>query len=125
MILILAAAAIVISCLFPPWMFTFHRLATGEDSGWQSERSAGYSLIFWPPNPNFSANGGSDVVEVRDSNLMRVVFLASFGIRLDTSRLIVEWFCILVVAGSAWFCTQPNRMAAEASQPPAEVVEPF
>ena len=124
-ILIFTAAAIVISSLFPPWMFTFHRLARSENAGWQSERSAGYSLIFLPPNPTFVANGGTERVTDMGRVFKDEQIHASFDVRLDTSRLMVEWICILVAGGTAWVCTRPNRLAEAASQPPSDLVQPF
>lgn len=118
-ILIVAAAAMVVSGLFPPWMFTFHK----SGSGFQSERSAGYALIFWPPNPGFIADHDQvfDLGPVSKGG----PFDASCGVRLDTVRLMVEWICILVAGGAAWVCARPNRTADAASQPPSDIVQPF
>src|SRR5688572_2839498 len=107
MAVIIAGALIVVAGLFPPWMFTFHRSGTGQNIGWQSERNAGYALVFQPPAPRFFTFSSSDEVEVDDSDVTDVVY-ASFGVRLDTHRLLIEWICILVTFAVVWWCGRPK-----------------
>lgn len=80
-ILICAAVAIVISGLCPPWITTWHMAGEGN-----SQWSAGYGLIFFPPEGNRFE-----------------------GIKLDTARLFVEWVCILAASGAAWEVVRLNR----------------
>jgi hypothetical protein len=110
-ILGLTALAIVLTGLFPPWLYTFDKLANHEEPGWHSERSAGYFWIFKPPEPNFNrrAGGANDFVEPDATGLLLPGFYPYFGVKLDTTRLLVEWACILAVAGAAWGIALSNR----------------
>lgn len=72
-VLIAASVIFVIMGIFPPWTYTFDWGST------HSEKSAGYGLIVSPPNPEQDG--------------------PSFGVRLDISRLLVQWL-VLVAATS-------------------------
>jgi hypothetical protein len=76
-IVIAAAVAFIAAGLFPPWLYTVHA------QGAHTLSNAGYSFILKPPPPKED--------------------YAPFGIQLDTSRLLIEWACILVFSGAAWF----------------------
>lgn len=89
-IVALGAIAFVLAGLFPPWLRTL------DVESVHLLRNAGYAFIASPPTP------GNDGYKVLQPELPgRLSPLG--GIRLDTSRLLVEWCCILVMAGAAWF----------------------
>jgi len=72
--IVIASAAIFIAMgLYPPWIYTFDARSI------HSENPAGYGLIVDPPKP--------EKVKPR------------FGVRLDISRLLVQW--IVLVAATA------------------------
>jgi hypothetical protein len=79
-IVAVAAIAFILSGLFPPWLQTLDVTAT------HNHTDAGYSFILSPPLPKKGAYYSED-----------------YGIQLDTTRLLIEWSCILVAAGSVWF----------------------
>ena len=85
--------AILVTGLFPPWVYTYFRTGTSDASGGRSENSAGYFFIFTPPPPEN--------------------YYPTYGVKLDMERLLVEWACILVVSGAAWtiFGTQKPPLA--------------
>ena len=72
-ILIAGIIIILVCCLFPPWVRTYKAQST------YSERSAGYALIISPPQTR---------------NNMR------FGIKLDTSRLLLQLFIVSIATGA-------------------------
>lgn len=74
-VLIAASVIFVIMGIFPPWTYTFN----GESI--HSEKPAGYGLIISPPKP-----------EQDDGYL-------SYGIRLDITRLFVQWLVLFVATG--------------------------
>lgn len=70
--IVLVSIAIFIAMgLYPPWIHTLNL----------REKPAGYALIFSPPKPE------------KDS--------LSFGVRLDMSRLFVQWLALLSAAVGA------------------------
>ena len=73
-ILITGIILILACCLFPPWVHTFKAKSI------YSEESAGYSLIVNPPQ--------------RKNNDLR------FGVKLDTSRLLLQIFIISIATGA-------------------------
>jgi hypothetical protein len=75
-----AAAAFAVTALFPPWLHTFD--VTSGHRRWD----AGYAFILSPPQPNGSTEYHGQY----------------HGIQLDTTRLLVEWACILAIGGAAW-----------------------
>lgn len=109
-ILFWTALAIVISGLFPPWLYTFDKLAASDSAGYQSERSAGYAFIFNPPVPHFAGVGSGGLLSPANiANPKPETDFAYFGIRLDIARLLVEWVCILATSGAAWGVAWLNR----------------
>jgi len=72
-ILIVAGAIFVGMGLFPPWTHTFN-----AESG-HHEKPAGYALIVAPPKPEFHK--------------------AFFGVRLDISRLLIQWVVLFAATG--------------------------
>ena len=104
-ILQLAALAVVITCLFPPWLFTFERFSTSDSAGARSEQSAGYSLIFIPPKSDWVVQGRGWVEK------------ESSGIKLDMRRLFVEWVCILAMTGAAWSTAALARLRPSQDEP--------
>jgi hypothetical protein len=104
-ILTLTALAIVVSGLFPPWIFVFDRTGTSDSRGGHSEWSAGYKFIFRPPNP-------SDEFDFALKESDRFAFGNSGsngGIKLDVARLMVGWVCILAASGAVWGLVRLNR----------------
>ena len=81
-ILVCASVALVVSGLFPPWLYTFYRTSTQYGLGGHSEKSAGYYFIFTPPPPEN--------------------YYPTYGVKLDMERLLLEWACVLAVSGAAW-----------------------
>jgi hypothetical protein len=109
-VLVGAAVAVIMSVLFPPWIYTFDRLSTSDRPGGHCEVSAGYAPLFKPPNADF----GTTNVTIPDYYQR---FYNDFdGLKLDLSRLLVEWVGILAVSGVAWGLAQLNR------QRPADAV---
>ena len=90
--LAVAAAAFVLAGLFPPWLKTFDAQAI------HSRRNAGYAFILSPPEPE-----GHRPYD---------------GIQLDTTRLLIEWSCILVFAGTAWFLCGVSKPRHDESKVP-------
>src|SRR5258707_14798264 len=89
-IVIAAAVAIFASGLFPPWLATFDVTASHDSTGRHSENDAGYHLVLTPPPRRDGAS--------------------QFGIKLDTSRLFLEWVCILSAGVTAWMiAAQPKK----------------
>ena len=76
-VLVVGAFLVAVAGLFPPWLYTF------SASGIHSEKNAGYALILTPP----AREGKSE----------------PYGIRLDSSRLVIEWVCIAAAAGAVYF----------------------
>lgn len=109
-ILFWTALAIVLSGLFPPWLYTFNKLAASDSEGYHSERSAGYAFIFNPPVPHFDGMGsGGQFLPTNIANPKPEIDFAYFGIKLDIARLLVEWVCILAVSGAAWGVARLKR----------------
>ena len=103
MIVILAACALVAAMLFPPWLLTYDE--NGSEGG-HSVKPFGYRLLFWQPSP-YSGRFS--------------------GLRIDTTRLLLECACIAVVSGVAlWFTTAtlPNpRSLDRQDKPPSGKME--
>ncbi len=83
-----AAVAFVMAGLFPPWV---HSLDVG---GKRAHLNAGYSFIFVPPAP---------VMQQEWQGLYAPNEVRYFSVQLDSSRLAIEWACILAASGAAWF----------------------
>jgi hypothetical protein len=122
-ILICTALGIVVTCLFPPWLYTFDQSGTHDKAGYRYERSAGYKFILRDPYhladellTNWSTNTPSDQME---HDVDRTLYS---GVRLDTARLLVEWVCILTASGAAWGVVRLNKGQDSAQNPlPPEV----
>jgi hypothetical protein len=82
-ILIIAAAIFVLMGIFPPWIYTF------DNRSIHSENPAGYALISEPPDPE--------------------EYKVQYGVRLDTSRLIVQWLVLLVATAGATLLVSGKR----------------
>jgi hypothetical protein len=78
----------VLCGLFPPWLYTYDVTAT------HSRSDAGYSFILSPP-------------------LKRGRITTADGIQLDTSRLLIEWACILAATGAGWLLTTGKSKGKE------------
>ena len=118
-ILFWTALAIVLSGLFPQWLYTFNKLASSDSVGYYSERSAGYAFIFNPPEPHIvgAQSGGLFQMDKPPYNEQDLAF---FGIKLDLVRLLVEWVCILAVSGAAWGVVWLNRAANQKEESASE-----
>jgi hypothetical protein len=119
-ILKLTALAIVVSGLFPPWVFTFDKSGYNDEQGWHSQRNAGYACIFTPPKPHFVSNANGKVISTIGADgkdLFGDEFFAYFGVKLDLSRLLVEWVCIVAVSGAAWGLVRLEQVSEESKQP--------
>jgi len=74
---------IILMGVFPPFTYTFSLLSTNQS------KPAGYSLIISPPKPEKDA--------------------PAYGIRLDTSRLIVQWAIVAIATGIGVLLSQKRR----------------
>ena len=86
-ILIISAAMFVIMGIFPPWTYTFDHRST------HSEKPAGYALITEPPDPE-------------EYNMQ-------YGVRLDTSRLVVQWLVLLAATAGATLLASGKKNCAK------------
>jgi hypothetical protein len=113
-ILFLAMLAIVLSGLFPPWLYTFDKSSTSDTAGGHWEVSAGYALLFKPPDVELKNEDNNAKFQDYVSN-----YNSRAGMKLDITRLFVEWVCILAVGGAAWGVVRFNReRISEANQKP-------
>lgn len=80
--ILITGIILILACsLFPPWVHTF------KAKGTYSEESAGYSLIISPPARKISDN-------------------VRFGVKLDTSRLLLQIFIISIATGAGVLFTK-------------------
>jgi hypothetical protein len=111
-ILFWTALALVLSGLFPPWLYTFDKSSTSDTAGGHWEVSAGYALLFKPPDVELKNEGNNAKFRDYVSN-----YNSRAGMKLDITRLFVEWVCILAVGGVAWGVARLNREpVSEANQ---------
>lgn len=85
-IFIIAASLFILTCLFPPWQYTEDR--NGRD-GFHTHKPAGYALIVSPPTAEPDGYG--------------------FGVRMDSSRLLIEWAILGVATGLILFLKSPIK----------------
>ncbi len=90
--------------LFPPWVQTFNY--SGPDQ-WErevrasSERSVGYSVIFIPPYPEPPNK------EMKDFYWNEGI--EPYGVRLDISRLLIQWFAVTMLTGGLFLKLAGNN----------------
>jgi hypothetical protein len=72
--------------VFPPWVRSF----SGAGPRLPCETAAIYAPIFWPPA---SRKGAVDSWDCDTGSV------PSFGVRVDTTRLLVQWFLVGMVTG--------------------------
>jgi len=79
---ILTAAGVIFVAmgLFPPWTYTLDMQSIHR------EKPAGYALIVSPPNPEKDA--------------------PAFGVRLDISRLLIQWLVLAAATGGLLLLTR-------------------
>jgi len=82
-IILIGAAALITSCLFPPWVYTF------KNERVSSEEPAGYSLILDPPARRNS--------------------YYAHGVKIDISRISLQFFAILISTGVGVFASIPRK----------------
>ena len=80
------AVVFVLCGLFPPWLYTH------DSTGTHSRSNAGCSFILSPP--------------------LKLGMYVTAGIQLDTSRLLIEWACVLAATGAGWLLTTGNGRLA-------------
>jgi hypothetical protein len=73
----------IIMGLFPPWKYTLNA------QGIHIEKPAGYALIIYPPKPEIIAE--------------------AYGVRVDISRLVIQWIILAVATGGALFITNKQK----------------
>jgi len=96
--LMVAAIAIAVSGLFPPWFYTVYQTGTRDNTGYRSQKSAGYHFLLRPPPPELDDH-------------------PAFGVKLDGERLLIEWVCIVAAATAAWtIAGMSPRHVSEAGQ---------
>lgn len=87
--IVIASAVVFIAMgLYPPWTYTVDYAESSSIGGGSSRSSevhskkpAGYALIVAPPTPEQEG--------------------ARFGVRLDISRLVVQWIVLAAATGGA------------------------
>jgi len=79
-ILIMSTVIFIVMGLFPPWTYTH------DNRSMHIEKPAGYGFIMEPPEPE-------------ESNYR-------YGIKVDTSRLAIQWLMLIVLSGSALILTK-------------------
>lgn len=79
-ILIVAGVFFVAMGIFPPWTYTL------DAKSIHREKPAGYALIVSPPSPENDA--------------------PAFGVRLDISRLLIQWLVLIVATGGLLLLTR-------------------
>jgi|WetSurMetagenome_2_1015567.scaffolds.fasta_scaffold1208274_1 hypothetical protein len=82
-ILKIMVVVIVLTGLFPPWVQTFKK------DGMYSEKSLGYFIIISPPHPEST--------------------FRALGIKIDFSRLFLQWFLIGLIGASAIVFTTDKK----------------
>lgn len=90
-----------LATFFPPWIYTHDR---NGSSGGHAHKPAGFYCILWSPYPKSES--------VDD------------GVSIDMSRLMLEWLCILVTAGAAWFFMNADTRTASAAPPTVPLPRP-
>lgn len=79
----------VLCGLFPPWLYTY------DSTGTHARSNAGCSFILSPP---LNLNRGTSTAN---------------GIQLDTTRLLIEWACVLAATGAGWLLTTGKSKGQE------------
>lgn len=69
--------------LYPPWTYT------DDHRQMSTEKPAGYALIVEPPEPETS--------------------YSSSGVKLDITRLSVQWMMLIVITGCLLFLTKTSK----------------
>jgi hypothetical protein len=95
-----AVLVFLLATLFPPWLYVYDQ---NGSAGAHARKPAGYYCMLTPPSPQ-----GTGV---------------AYGVSLDTSRLMLEWVCILVTTGAAWFFLNVDSgpdSAALSDAPPSQ-----
>lgn len=82
-VLILGVVVFVLMGLFPPWTYVFHIQTV------HSEKPAGYAFIAEPPMPEHND--------------------APFGVKIDISRLVVQWLVLSAATSLCIFMTGPRK----------------
>jgi len=85
-VVIIGFVAIILCCAFPPWIHTY------KAEGVYSEESAGYSLLMHPPSRKKSFR---------------------FGVKLDTSRLLLQIFMVSLTTGFGIFISKDKKSGNE------------
>lgn len=83
-ILVIAALLFVAAGVCPPWIYTV------DGQSIHSQRPAGYALVMAPPAPEQSG--------------------AAFGVKLDFSRLAVQWLVLTALTGGALLLAERPRV---------------
>lgn len=81
-IVIVGVVLFVLMGLIPPWTYTL------EAQTIHRVRPAGYALIISPPDPEENA--------------------AAFGVKIDISRLIIQWLVLAAATGLGAFITRSH-----------------
>lgn len=79
-IVIVGVVLFILMGLFPPWTYTL------DAQSIHREKPAGYALIISPPGPEKNA--------------------PAFGVKIDISRLIVQWLVLAATTGLGVFMTR-------------------
>ncbi|MBI5044058.1 MAG: hypothetical protein HZC10_09595 [Nitrospirae bacterium] len=83
-VVIAAAVIFIVMGLYPPWIYTL------DVESIHSEKPAGYALIIAPPTPEKNA--------------------PAFGVRLDISRLLLQWLVLGAATVGAVLVAKGPRM---------------
>jgi hypothetical protein len=104
-ILVLGLLAVALRGLFPPWLYTLDTTGTPNHPGGHREVNAGYAPLFRPPKVIRDAMTDKELKSfemILRPPLEGGGWNDPTGIKLDMTRLLVEWICILAVSGAAW-----------------------
>jgi hypothetical protein len=98
--------AVLLSTLFPPWLYVFDKSATSSDAGGHWEVSAGFHCLF-----NAPASRIDDVLSAGHEALGQYyqTFHSFAGVKLDILRLRVECGCFLAIGATVWGVVQLNH----------------
>jgi len=82
-VVIIGIVLFIIMGLFPPWIYTLNAESVNR------EKPAGYALIISPPEPEKNA--------------------VVFGVKIDISRLIIQWLVLAAATGFGVFVASQSN----------------
>jgi len=98
-ILVVGVSTLILMGVHPPWTYTF------TSNQMQSEKPAGYEFIFSPPRTERSKR--------------------SYGVKIDVSRLAVQWFVVALATGLGGFLARTKIEGAKPGRGQSTDIEPL